>query len=613
MKKAFAHQSPPPTHPTLRRLLPLVVRNRLLLAVLMATAVLLVATESLGLGTVLFVLGAKQTAAALPDIPFLTGAVRSVSELAATARLQIAALILVAFTLLRGGLQYIQQLASLRLLRKVEVELQERIFAKFHLLSLDRLNKEHRGSLMALPGYYTWQTGRLVLQSGQTVANAVVLGGYLALALLLSWRLALLSLALVLPAALLLRPMISRRLREAGQKTGELAREVQSTIQEHLAAMKLIRLYAKEEWSRAVFKGKLDAYQFREYRSAALIHVARPLLNLFNVLLLSVVLLVGPVLLPTPPEALLVHMALFLLIAFRLMGPVGSFAQLHAQFVRTAPMIRSIFDLLDESSSLAPAGGNVPFRKLRRGIELESATFRYAPGDPPVLRDVTLSIPAGLTTAVVGPSGAGKSSLVNLVTGLYEPSAGTVRVDGVDLRELELDDWRRRIAVVSQEVLLFHASVRENLRFARPEATDEEIVRACRLAQAHDFVSALPQGYDTVLQEGGARLSGGQRQRIALARALLMDADLLILDEATSELDGPTELAAHAALARRYAGRTVLVVAHRMSVVRSADRILVIEGGRLVEQGKHPRLMEGCGAYARLARAQGGWEKSSNG
>jgi ATP-binding cassette subfamily B protein len=222
-----------------------------------------------------------------------------------------------------------------------------------------------------------------------------------------------------------------------------------------------------------------------------------------------------------------------------------------------------------------------------------------------VLQDIDLTLPVGKTTAVVGASGAGKSSLVNLLTRLYDPTAGSILIDGIDLRRVQVRSWRRKVAVVSQEVFLFHASVWDNLRFARPTATEAEIVSACQMAQIHDFILSLPEGYATMLQERGQRLSGGQRQRIALARALLVEgADLLVFDEATSELDAPTEEAVYRALARSASASTRLIIAHRLSVVRNADWIVVLEKGRVKEQGTHDQLLASGGAYARLARVQ---------
>jgi subfamily B ATP-binding cassette protein MsbA len=327
-------------------------------------------------------------------------------------------------------------------------------------------------------------------------------------------------------------------------------------------------------------------------------------LNLFNVLLLAAVLFTGPLFLAISGEALVAEIALLLAIALRLMAPVGSLARAQAQLTQVAPMLQAILDLVQGPAALAPHGGSLPFVGLQQGVRLAGVTFCYAPDEPPVLQALDLEIPCGQMTAVVGASGAGKSSLVNLLARLYDPTEGHIYVDGVDLRDLALTTWRRHLAVVSQDVFLFHATVLDNLRFARPEATDEEIVRACRLAQAHEFIAALPHGYDTVLQEQGVRLSGGQQQRIALARALLVDADLLILDEATSELDAPTERAIQQALETYRQGRTVLVIAHRLSTVAQADQIYVLDSGRLVEKGSHDDLVARRSVYWRLVQAQ---------
>ena len=248
--------------------------------------------------------------------------------------------------------------------------------------------------------------------------------------------------------------------------------------------------------------------------------------------------------------------------------------------------------------------GATPFARLEKEIVLDRVSFQYPNDTAWVLRDVSLRIPRGRFIAVVGVSGAGKSTLVNLLTRLYDCTEGAIRVDGTDLRDLELGTWNARVAVVQQDTFLFHDSVSENLRFAKPEAAREELERAAGLAQAHEFIMSFAEGYDTQLLDRGVRLSGGQQQRIALARALLVDADLLILDEATSELDSQTEGVIQKALEEYWRGKTVFSIAHRLSTVRNADLIYVMESGRMVEQGTHDDLLSRKGVYQRMVEAQ---------
>jgi ATP-binding cassette subfamily B protein len=239
--------------------------------------------------------------------------------------------------------------------------------------------------------------------------------------------------------------------------------------------------------------------------------------------------------------------------------------------------------------------------RVRGELRFENVTFAYPGSDAPAIDGVDLDVPAGTTLALVGETGSGKSTIAALIARLYDPTAGRVTIDGVDLRDLRLTDLAGIVGVVSQDTYLLHASVRENLRYAKPDATDAEIVEAARAAQIHDHIAALPEGYDTVVGSRGHRFSGGEKQRIAIARTLLRNPRILVLDEATSALDTETERAVQRALDILAAGRTTITIAHRLSTIRDADQIAVIDGGRVVETGTHDTLIHDNGAYATLA------------
>ena len=263
-----------------------------------------------------------------------------------------------------------------------------------------------------------------------------------------------------------------------------------------------------------------------------------------------------------------------------------------------------LIELKEERPDVVEADAPVELDGFHRGVAFRGVTFHYPEGDGPALDGLDLEVPAGQTLAVVGASGSGKSTLMGLVARFFDPDEGAVEVDGHDLRELSLDSWTACFSMVDQAPFLFHTSIEENLRYGKPDATHDEIVAACKAAQIHDFIEGLPGGYDTNVADAGARLSGGQRQRITIARALLKGAPLLLLDEATSALDTESERGVQEALERLMKGRTVIVIAHRLSTIKNADRIAVLEAGKLVELGTHDELQAQGGAYARALELQ---------
>jgi ATP-binding cassette subfamily B protein len=287
-------------------------------------------------------------------------------------------------------------------------------------------------------------------------------------------------------------------------------------------------------------------------------------------------------------------------------GGVGALTEVWGELQRAAGATERLVELLTSEDSVEDPAAPVPVPAARSGqIVFDGVSFAY-PARPGVLAldDVSLTIAPGETVALVGPSGAGKTTVIQLLLRFYDPQSGAIRIDGADLRDMARAEFRKGIALVPQDPVIFATTARENIRFGRPEASDAEVEAAARAAAAHDFLAALPDGYDTYVGERGVMLSGGQKQRIAIARAILRDAPILLLDEATSALDAESERAVQVAVERLAEGRTTLIVAHRLATVKKADRIVVFEGGRIVAQGRHDALVAEGGLYARLARLQ---------
>jgi ATP-binding cassette, subfamily B, bacterial len=287
-------------------------------------------------------------------------------------------------------------------------------------------------------------------------------------------------------------------------------------------------------------------------------------------------------------------------------GSVGALSEVWAEVQRAAGGIGRIDELMGETSALRTASSPQPLPTPVRGeIRFEAVDFHY-PSRPesPAMHGFDLRIAPGETVALVGPSGAGKTTVLQLLMRFYDPQGGRITLDGIDLTEIDPVELRAQLALVSQHPTIFAADARDNIRYGRLDASDDEVEQAARAAEAHDFIAALPEGYATYLGERGVRLSGGQQQRLAIARAVLKDAPILLLDEATSALDAASERAIQQALERLVEGRTTLVIAHRLATVRRADRIVVIDQGRIVAQGRHDELIAAGGLYAELARLQ---------
>ncbi len=429
------------------------------------------------------------------------------------------------------------------------------------------------------------------------LVSLVSLMGYL---FYLNWRLALLSIVAI-PVTVYPARLIGKKIKNASGRSLNVMGGITAILQESFSGIKVIKAFGVENRAITRFrKANLEYFhQIRKYIKYE--SLAAPVSELIISFGIAAVIYFGG------SQVLSGRMTSFDLIAFigamvMLSKPVNKLQGSYTTLQRSAGAAERVFQLLDEHRDIADRPNALDMERSSGVVEFRCVSFSY--GDEPILQDISLTAERNRMIALVGPSGGGKSTLVSLLPRFYDVTAGVISIDGHDIRDITLKSLTSQIALVDQETTLFNESIANNIRYGKPEATLEEVVEAAKAAFAHDFILQLPEGYDTNIGDRGVRLSGGQRQRICIARALLKNAPILILDEATSALDTESEKMVQKALDNLMVNRTTFVIAHRLSTVLHADRIIVLEGGRIVESGTHDDLLENSGLYSRLHSLQ---------
>ncbi len=432
------------------------------------------------------------------------------------------------------------------------------------------------------------------------VRDSLILIGLLGWLFYLNWKLTLVVLAL-LPALATLTLTFSKRMRRVSRDALKATAEMTRSVEEAIFGNRVIKVFQGGRFESRRFEKVNADFRGQSMRLAVAQALQSPISQFIAAIGVAVVLTIA-LLQSRAGEATVGDFVSFVTAMLMMFGPIKHLADINAQLQRGLASAEAVFDLIDEKSEIDT--GTRELDRAQGRLQFDDVSLRYPQSDRQVLTNVSLMIEPGQTIAFVGPSGSGKTSLVNLVPRLYEPNAGGVLLDGTPISEFSLVSLRRQIALVSQDVVLFNDSIKANVSYGAANVTDAQIQSALEAADLKDFVASLPKGMETEIGDRGVRLSGGQRQRIAIARAILKDAPILILDEATSALDATAEASVKTAIDRLRRGRTTLVVAHRLSTILDADRIVVIDGGQIVEDGSHPSLLEKGGLYASLyARA----------
>ena len=476
-----------------------------------------------------------------------------------------------------------------------------RVVEHLTTLSLDFFVKRRTGELLSRVTNDIATIQSIVTHVPVDLAKQLVtLLGATALLVYMNWRLCLVILAIV-PFVVIVARMFGRRLKRLSTEAQDRNAESTIVLEEMISGMKLVKSFVMERHEIERYALRLEQANVIALGRARLLGVFIPLITLITFVGALVVLayggfdVIGGAMQPGDLMA-------FLLFGGILIGPFSAVSRVFTELKEAQGAMQRVMEIIEERPTVIDQVDAPPLRSVQGRIEVHEVTFAYEAGRD-VLKGVTLTADPGQVVALVGPSGGGKSTLVHLLHRFYDPSTGSITLDGRDLRTIRLAELYARIALVPQETILFGGTVGDNIRFGRPAAIHAEVVAAAEAAHAHGFIQALPKGYDTVVGEKGVKLSGGQRQRIAIARALLKDPRILILDEATSALDNESELLVQDALDRLMKGRTTFVVAHRLSTVQRADQIVVLDQGRIVECGTHDELLLGRGLYHRLSVA----------
>jgi subfamily B ATP-binding cassette protein MsbA len=511
--------------------------------------------------------------------------------------------LLVSFTIIKGIAEYFSSYLMAKIGQSAVLQLRQELYSHLLQQSADFFQK-HRTNFLVSRLIVSCSAIELAVSANlrDILRESFALIGFLGAAFYYNWRLTAGAL-IIAPVIAILTGRFSKSLRKLAEESFEGNKLLNDTAQEALANQTIVKAYRAEPREKLRFVEFAQKIARANLRSGKISATSPPIIEFIGTIAIVILFYFGSSEINSGRMEASQFFA-FLFCLFRSYDPIRKISRQHNQISQAFAAAKDVWDILDEDNALPEKPNAVKLQPLQKQIELKNLSFNYDADEKSVLRNLSLIVPKGEMVALVGESGGGKSSLIKLVQRLHDPTGGAIFWDETDLRDADVSSLKKQIALVTQETVLFNNTIRYNISYGKPDATDTEIIDAARIAFAHDFIEELPNGYDTIVGERGIFLSGGQRQRIAIARAVLINAPVLILDEATSALDAESERLVQKALGNLMRNKTSIVIAHRLSTVRRADKIVVMERGKIIETGTHNELLEKGGVYKRLYELQ---------